>query len=105
MAVTANSSKHPNEIFLGDTAGKSLTRITRFNPQLDGVALGEQEIVKWKSKDGWEIEGVICKPVGYSRGTRYPLVMQPHGGPEAADLNGWMGGATRWGRCLQDAAS
>jgi dipeptidyl aminopeptidase/acylaminoacyl peptidase len=26
--------------------------------------------------------------------------MQPHGGPEAADLNGWSGGYSRWGQML-----
>ncbi|HWP44389.1 MAG TPA: S9 family peptidase, partial [Blastocatellia bacterium] len=100
MAVAANTPKHPSEVFYGESADRPLTRLTRTNPQLDGVALGEQEVVKWKSADGWEIEGVLVKPVGYKRGTRYPLVLQPHGGPESADLNGWLGYVSRWGQML-----
>jgi dipeptidyl aminopeptidase/acylaminoacyl peptidase len=100
MAVAINSPSHPNEIFFGEAANKPLKRLTAFNPQLEGVALGEQEVIRWKSVDGWEIEGVIIKPVGFKRGTRYPLVMQPHGGPEGADLNGWYGYASRWGQML-----
>ncbi|MCI0491166.1 MAG: S9 family peptidase [Blastocatellia bacterium] len=100
MAISANTPAHPNEIFFGEAANKPLNRLTTFNPQLNGVALGEQEVVKWKSTDGWEIEGVLVKPVGYQRGVRYPTVMQPHGGPEGADMNGWLGSYSRWGQML-----
>jgi dipeptidyl aminopeptidase/acylaminoacyl peptidase len=100
MALAANTPQHPNDIFFGPTRGRSLTRLTTFNPQLADVRLGEQEIVRWKSVDGWEIEGVIVKPVGYQPGRRYPLVVQPHGGPESADLNGWLGSYSRWGQML-----
>ncbi len=100
MALSANAPQHPNEIFFGEAANKPLTRLTRFNPQLDDLALGQQEVIKWKSVDGWEIEGVIVKPVGYKPGQRYPTVMQPHGGPESADLNGWYGSYARWGQML-----
>jgi YD repeat-containing protein len=100
MAISANTPRHPNEVFFGEAANKPMNRLTRTNPQLDGVALGEQEVIKWKSVDGWEIEGVLVKPVGYQRGTRYPTVLQAHGGPEGADLNGWLGSYSRWGQML-----
>ncbi len=100
MAIAANTPQHPNEIFFGPTARRSLARLTTFNPHLADVRLGEQEIVRWRSTDGWEIEGVIVKPVGYQPGRRYPLVVQPHGGPESADVNGWLGSYSRWGQML-----
>ena len=100
MALAANTPRHPNEVFFGEVANKPLIRLTKTNPQLDGVALGEQEVIKWKSIDGWDIEGVLVKPVGYQRGVRYPTVLQAHGGPEGADLNGWSGSYGRWGQML-----
>jgi dipeptidyl aminopeptidase/acylaminoacyl peptidase len=100
MAFAANTPRHPNEVFFGEAGNRPARRLTTLNPQLANVRLGEQEIVKWKSTDGWEIEGVLVKPVGYEKGKRYPLVMQPHGGPEAADLNGWYGSYSRWGQML-----
>lgn len=100
IALAANSPQHPNEVFFGSSANKPLKRLTTFNPQLNNVALGEQEVIKWKSVDGWEIEGVLLKPVGFERGKRYPTVLQAHGGPEAADLNGWMASYSRWGQML-----
>jgi dipeptidyl aminopeptidase/acylaminoacyl peptidase len=100
MAIVANTPRHPNEVFFGEAGNKPLNRLTTFNPQLKELALGDQEVIKWQSADGWTIEGVIVKPVGYQKGRRYPTVMQPHGGPESADLNGWYGSYSRWGQML-----
>jgi dipeptidyl aminopeptidase/acylaminoacyl peptidase len=99
MAAVASTPQHPNEVFAGP-AGGALARLTTLNPQLEGVQLGEQEIVRWKAADGWDIEGVLVKPVGFRAGTRYPVILQAHGGPEAADLNGWLGSFSRWGQML-----
>ncbi len=46
---------------------------------------------------------MLVKPVGFRAGQRYPLVLQPHGGPEAADPNGWNGSYSRWGQMLAGA--
>jgi dipeptidyl aminopeptidase/acylaminoacyl peptidase len=100
FAIVANTPTHPNEVFLVSAAEGAARRLTVFNPQLQGVRLGEQRVVRWKSTDGWDIEGVVVLPVGYEKGRRYPTVLQPHGGPEAADLNGWMASYGRWGQML-----
>jgi dipeptidyl aminopeptidase/acylaminoacyl peptidase len=101
-AFVAHSPAHPPEVFI--TAGTDAPRrLTTLNPQLNGVQLGAQEVISWKAKDGWSIEGVIVKPVGFQAGVRYPLVVQPHGGPESAVPNGWYGSYSRWGQMLAGA--
>ena len=35
----------------------------------------------WHGADGWDMRGLVIKPVGYDPGRRYPLVMWVHGGP------------------------
>jgi dipeptidyl aminopeptidase/acylaminoacyl peptidase len=55
------------------------------------VALPRQEKVEWKGADGVTVEGVLCYPVDYQAGQRYPLVVQMHGGPMESDKFG--GGA------------
>ncbi|MEZ5285094.1 MAG: hypothetical protein R2712_09855 [Vicinamibacterales bacterium] len=40
-----------------------------------------REVVRWKSQDGAEIEGVLHKPANFEAGTRYPLLVVIHGGP------------------------
>jgi dipeptidyl aminopeptidase/acylaminoacyl peptidase len=88
FATPANTARHPNEVFVG-TPGRDLRRITRHNGWLDDVALGEQETVAWTGPEGWIIEGVVTRPVGFVEGQRYPLAILPHGGPEGVDLDGW----------------
>jgi dipeptidyl aminopeptidase/acylaminoacyl peptidase len=51
-------------------------------------AMPRQEKVSWKSDDGTTIEGLLFYPTGYVAGTRYPLVVQMHGGPAEADKFG-----------------
>jgi dipeptidyl aminopeptidase/acylaminoacyl peptidase len=40
-----------------------------------------REVVRWKSQDGAEIEGVLHKPANFETGRRYPLLVVIHGGP------------------------
>jgi dipeptidyl aminopeptidase/acylaminoacyl peptidase len=51
-------------------------------------AVPRQEKFTWKSNDGTTIEGVLMYPFNYTPGTRYPLVVQLHGGPEDSDKFG-----------------
>ncbi len=89
LACAGDTSMHPREVFVGRLNARRLTRTTVSNPDLETRKLGEQEVVRWKAADGLEIEGVLIKPVGYQPGTRYPLAILPHGGPEGVSLNGW----------------
>jgi dipeptidyl aminopeptidase/acylaminoacyl peptidase len=65
------------------------TRITGVFDALErDVALPRQEKVEWKSADGTTIEGILFYPIDYQAGTRYPLVVQMHGGPMESDKFG-----------------
>ena len=68
------------------------TQLTDANPQVRNFALGEQEEITWKSKDGRMVGGVLVKPVGYRQGQRYPLIVAIHGGPAGADVLSFNGG-------------
>ena len=68
------------------------TRLTNANPQVDGFALGEDSEICWKSTDGVQACGILRKPVGYQKGTKYPLIVAIHGGPAAADVLGFNSG-------------
>jgi len=87
----------PSTIFTVDTVADASTRsswrqLTDPNPQIRGFALGQQEEITWKSKDGTMVGGVLVKPVGYRAGQRYPLIVAIHGGPAAADILSFNGG-------------
>ncbi|HSB12308.1 MAG TPA: S9 family peptidase, partial [Blastocatellia bacterium] len=70
-----------NEIF----GYRAITQqLTHMNPQAKAFALGRVETIKWKSKDGRQIEGILVYPIDYEPGKRYPLITSIHGGPEGA---------------------
>jgi dipeptidyl aminopeptidase/acylaminoacyl peptidase len=52
-------------------------------------ALPRQERIEWKGADGITVEGLLYYPIDYKTGTRYPLVVQTHGGPSASDKFGF----------------
>lgn len=66
--------------------GNSLRQITHQNDALFAeLDLGATEDVSFKSKDGTEIHGLLTYPVGYVKGTRVPLLLRIHGGPNGQD--------------------
>jgi dipeptidyl aminopeptidase/acylaminoacyl peptidase len=67
--------------------------LTDHNSWLGDYALADTEIVKWKSKDGTDVEGLLTKPSGYEAGKKVPLLLNPHGGPTGASLNNFYGTA------------
>jgi len=87
----------PQTLFTVDTVMDASTRtswrqLTDPNPQVRGFALGQQEEITWKSKDGTTVGGVLVKPVGFRAGQRYPLIVAIHGGPASADVLSFNGG-------------
>jgi len=89
LLIVGNSEQHPNELFVKDFLKDNIVRITKSNPILSDLNLGKQETISWKSLDGIEIQGVLTYPIRYSKGARYPLILQIHGGPEGVSLDGW----------------
>ena len=55
--------------------------VSSVNAKLPKCPVGKTEAVRWKSKDGLEIEGLLTYPAGYEEGKRYPLLLIVHGGP------------------------
>lgn len=63
-----------------------LRQLTHHNDALFAeLDLGQTEEVSFKSKDGTEVHGLLTKPVGYVAGTKVPLLLRIHGGPNGQD--------------------
>jgi dipeptidyl aminopeptidase/acylaminoacyl peptidase len=62
-----------------DNLTKSSRVIWDPNPQLKDIDLGEASVFKWKDKNGREWFGGLYKPPDFTKGRRYPLVIQNHG--------------------------
>ena len=66
--------------------GSTLRKLTTHNDALLAeLALGAVEDLKFKSRDGTEIHGLMVKPANFVAGQRYPTVLWIHGGPNGQD--------------------
>lgn len=82
VAYNRSATDTPDEVTVARLQGAwNQVALTRLNPELAAVAMGKGEVMRWKSRDGMEIEGVVVYPVGYEPGKRYPTVAIIHGGP------------------------
>jgi len=88
-----SSAQQPAELYATTANYADLKRVTAHNSWLADYSLAASEVVKWTSKDGTEIEGVLTRPVGYTAGPRVSLLLNPHGGPTGASLDSWNGTA------------
>ena len=83
VAISGGDSK-PGEIYVWEANG--LRQLTHQNDALLAeLELGATEEISFKSKDGTEVHGLLTYPVGYVKGTRVPLLLRIHGGPNSQD--------------------
>ena len=97
-AFTKSDIEHPADVYVA----KSLStfepvKLTEHNPQIKDFYLGKGEVVRWKSTDGMEIEGVVIYPVGYEAGKHYPMATFIHGGPAGVWTQGFPGTYQNYG--------
>jgi dipeptidyl aminopeptidase/acylaminoacyl peptidase len=85
VAMTASDAGHAPELFYVAHVGDPPVQLTHLQSVTDGVALGKQETVKWKS-DQFDVDGVLTYPPDYVAGGKLPLVLYIHGGPTSASL-------------------
>jgi dipeptidyl aminopeptidase/acylaminoacyl peptidase len=81
--LSGNDTK-PTEVYAME--GKTLRQLTHQDDALMAeLQIAETEEVQFKSKDGTDIHGLLTYPVGYVKGTKVPLLLRIHGGPNGQD--------------------
>ena len=82
MAYSYTDFDTPLDIYTSKVDESSPIRLTNVNPWLESdIALGASRVIRWKSSDGLEIEGILTVPPGYDGSARVPLLVLIHGGP------------------------
>jgi len=82
--LLSGDDKKPTDIYAME--GKTLRQLTHQNDALlNELQLAETADVSFKSKDGTEVHGLLTYPVGYKKGTKVPLLLRIHGGPNGQD--------------------
>lgn len=89
VAFAANAANVPGDAYYWQPGMNAPRRLTNVNPWIGERTLARQEVVRYRARDGVEIEGILYYPVGYVQGKRYPIIVNVHGGPESNQSNGW----------------
>jgi len=85
LALTMGDPTHLADLYALDVQTKRLTQLTHVNDSLFAkLQLVTPEDFWYSSFDGRKIETWIMKPVGFTPGKKYPLILNIHGGPHTA---------------------
>ncbi|MEO1659451.1 MAG: alpha/beta fold hydrolase [Pseudomonadota bacterium] len=84
FTIRAITHGRPDQYFLYDLKEPSLSPVGGEAPWLDAELLGEVEAFEYAARDGMTLYGYKTMPPGVTEGS-LPLVLLPHGGPEARD--------------------
>ena len=78
--ILQNTSTPP-EAYVSTSGNFLPVKISNINAEIAKQPIPKTEIIKWKSFDGKEIEGLLTYPLKYELGKKYPLILNVHGGP------------------------
>lgn len=69
------------DVFVAPLQTMAARKLSDLGAQIASWPKHTREVIRWKSQDGAEIEGVLHKPADFQAGRRYPLLIAIHGGP------------------------
>lgn len=72
-----------------DVPKKSMGKIASAYSRISDADIGVTTPIEYKARDGRKIPAVITTPPGKQLGDKLPLIVMPHGGPEAYDAIGF----------------
>jgi dipeptidyl aminopeptidase/acylaminoacyl peptidase len=88
VLLVAESRSHPPVYYLVDFDKGRADTVGELFPGLAGVTLGESRAISYLARDGASIPAYLTLPPG-REAKDLPLVVLPHGGPEARDTSGF----------------
>ena len=82
----------PPEVYVSPVGKLAPVQISRVNEEMKKMPMPRTEVVRWKSTDGRDIEGLLTYPIGYQAGQKVPLILNIHGGPAGVFQQSFIGG-------------
>ena len=93
IAYVQQDTSSPPEVYAGVKGNSGgIVRVSNANAEMAKMSVGKTEAIKWKSKDGREIEGLLTYPKNYAAGTKVPMIVNIHGGPAGVFSQAYIGG-------------
>ena len=85
FALTIGDPTHLPDLYALDATTQRLVPLTHVNDSLFAkLELAKPEDFWYPSFDGKRVEAWILKPIGFTPGKKYPLILDIHGGPHTA---------------------
>lgn len=84
MLVRIETPDNPGLLFFFDSTAGNLARLAAMNDVIGNKRLSRAKMIKYKARDGLEIEAVLTLPRGRPA-KALPFIVMPHGGPWAQD--------------------
>ncbi len=100
FAIAGTTPIDAREIYLVERG--NTRRLTDLHAALAGFPRARQEVARWRTSDGVEIEGILTHPPSVDRSAPAPIVVIAHGGPEYEDLDGFDTTATEPAQALAE---
>jgi dipeptidyl aminopeptidase/acylaminoacyl peptidase len=82
IAFIASTPQSPQELYILETPESTPKKLTNLNVEVRNIPLGKQETFSWKS-DEFTPNGILTFPSDFDPTKKYPLVLEPHGGPRS----------------------
>jgi dipeptidyl aminopeptidase/acylaminoacyl peptidase len=86
IAFTATEPDHPIELYYLESPSSPPRRLTDFNAEVAGRALGKVETITWQTHDKFTADGILTFPPDFDAKKKHPLVLVIHGGPMSASV-------------------
>ncbi len=88
MVYSFSDFDTPADLYFSSTESLEPTRLTDANSWVEKeILLAKAKVIKWKSRNNIEIEGILYLPSDYQEGKRIPLLLNIHGGPAGIFTN------------------
>jgi dipeptidyl aminopeptidase/acylaminoacyl peptidase len=87
MLVVTNAPDKPATYYVIDFTTHKADILGSAYPALAGIAQGKVTTISYKARDGQEIPAYLTLPPGVANAEALPMIVMPHGGPEARDYS------------------
>ena len=90
LAFSMSTAKSAGDVWVYDRASGQVTRWTNSElGPIDPATLSEPQLIRYKSFDGLSVPAFVYRPAGIPAGTKTPVVIDIHGGPESQTRPRW----------------
>jgi dipeptidyl aminopeptidase/acylaminoacyl peptidase len=82
MVYLASDFQHLDDVYTSALDGSGERKLTDANAALwQTLDLASVQRMTYKGADGWDVDGFLVKPLGWTAGRSYPMILSIHGGP------------------------